>query len=171
MLRIAFLVLFGSLIAVGAPSFKTWRSATENELHEVIPERVQVERERIETEFRTASGITDGNHRFFAGVVMITAGYSAELKYSNFLITQVPIKIDRITLEPGTYVFGWKHRSDDVLQVSLYEAQSGKLLGMVDASRTNRIGKIESFYISPPGERSQIQIGRFAMRYELLTRK
>ena len=46
--------------------------------------------------------------------------------------------------------------------------QSGKLLGTAEAERTSRAGRIESFNIPPPGEKAQIQIGRFAMSYELL---
>jgi len=149
-------------------SAETWRAATETELHQVIPARAQVEKERIETEFRTASGITDGNRKFVAGVVLITAGYAAEGKYSNFVIAQAPIKIEALTLRPGTYVFGWKHSGDDALEVSFYEAQSGKLLGKVEAKRITRMGRIESFRISPPGEKAQIQIGRFAMLYKLV---
>ena len=99
---------------------------------------------------------------------MITAGYAAEGKYSNFVIAQVPMKIEALTLPPGTYVFGWKHQREDELLVSFYEAESGKLLGTVEARRTSRIGKIESFHISPPGDKAQIQIGRFAIPYKLI---
>jgi hypothetical protein len=164
-LKITFvLALVGGL----AHPAETWRPATVSELRQVIPARAQVDKERIETEFRTASGLTDGNGKFIAGVVLITAGYAAEGKYSNFVITQVPIKIEALTLEPGTYVFGWKHDSEDSLQVSFYQAESGKLLGVVEARRTSRAGRIESFHISPPGEKGQIQVGRFAMPYDLL---
>jgi hypothetical protein len=145
-----------------------WRSATETELKAVIPARAQVETERIETEFRTASGITNGEGKFVAGVVLITAGYAAEGKYSNYLITQVPIKVGKIVLRPGNYVFGWKHESDDALKVSFYQAESGKPLGEVEARRSSRKGRIESFRISPPAEGAQILIGRFGMPYELL---
>lgn len=144
-----------------------WRSATESELHDVIPARAPVEKERIETEFRTASAITDGAKHFVGGVVLITAGYAAEGKYSNFFLSQVPIKVGDLPLPAGTYVFGWKRNGDDALAVSFYEAASGKPLGIVSASRTSRVGKIESFHISPPGEKAAIQIGRFAMPYEL----
>lgn len=147
-----------------------WRSATEAELKDLIPERAQVENERIETEFRTASGITDGQKRFVAGVVMITAGYAAARKYSNFMIVQAPIRIESITLQPGEYVFGWTHHEEDALRVSFYQAKSGKLLGVAKAKRTGRTGRIESFHISPPLEKSQLQIGRFAMSYVLLGR-
>jgi len=147
---------------------EAWRAATPTELREIIPVRAQVETERIETEFRTASGITDGNKRFVAGVVLITAGYAAEGKYSNFVVAQVPIRIEALTLQPGSYLFGWKHAGEDALEVSFYEAESGKLLGTVNAKRISRLGRIESFYISPPHDGAQIQIGRFAMSYELL---
>src|SRR3954470_22604901 len=91
----------------------SWRAATENELREIIPPRAPVEKERIETEFRTASAITDGSGRFVAGVVLITAGYAAEGKYSNFFIAQVPIRIGDLSLKPGEYVFGWRKQGDD----------------------------------------------------------
>jgi hypothetical protein len=48
-----------------------------------------------------------------------------------------------------------------------YEAQSGKFLGAVDAQRNSKIGKIESFHLFPPGDKSIVQIGRFAFPYRL----
>jgi hypothetical protein len=168
MTRKLMVLVLAALVGELAHPAENWRPATPNELRRLIPARAQVEKERIETEFRTASGVTDGNGKFIAGVVLITAGYAAEGKYSNFLITQVPIKIDAaLLLVPGTYVFGWKHKGEDTLQVSFYEAQSGKLLGTVEARRNSRTGRIESFRISPPGEKADIRIGRFAMPYGL----
>ena len=87
------------LLVAGAVSFSNaaagWRIASEPELRKIIPARAPVIKENIETEFRTASGVTDGQGKFIAGVVMITAGYSAEGKYSHFFIAQVPVKIGR----------------------------------------------------------------------------
>jgi hypothetical protein len=143
-----------------------WRAAGESELRQVIPARAPVEKEHIETEFRTASGITDGHGKYVAGVVMITAGYSAEGKYSHFFLTQVPLKVGSLQLTPGDYVFGWKH-ADDALLVKFYNAETGKFLGDVTAARINRVGRIESFHIYPPREKPLIQIGRFGMPYEL----
>lgn len=163
-------VLLASLIAATRFEARTaaaWRQASESELKALIPARAPVEKERIETEFRTASGITDSAGKFVAGVVLITAGYAAEGKYSNFLIVQAPIKVGKISLHEGNYVFGWKRNGEDALDVNFYDSQSGKSLGMVQAIRTSRVGRIESFLISPPGEKSQIQIGRFAMKFRL----
>jgi len=143
-----------------------WRQASESELKALIPARAPVEKERIETEFRTASGITNGKGKYFAGVVLITAGYAAEGKYPNFLIVQSPVKIGEIALRPGEYVFGWRRKDDDSLEVKLYDAHSGQLLGSVEAKRMSRTGRIESFKISPP-EKALIEIGRFAMSYSL----
>lgn len=165
---ITLLSVLGLLCGRFGQCSETWRSATETELRRVIPERAQVENERIETEFRTASGITDGQNRFVAGVVLITAGYAAAGKYSEFLIVQAPIRLESITLQPGEYALGWTHKEEDALRVSLYQAKSGKLLGVANAKRTSRTGGIESLHLSPPRERSQIQIGRFALAYVLL---
>ena len=158
--------LFTSILILAATA-NTWRPATEAELRNLIPSRAPVEKERIETEFRTASGITNATGKFIAGVVLITAGYAAEGKYSNFLIVQGPLRIGKLPLSPGTYVFGWQRKGEDALEVKFYDAQSGKPLGTVQAERTSRVGRIESFHIYPPGEKAQIQIGRFAMSYEL----
>ena len=144
-----------------------WRQASESELKNLIPDRAPVEKERIETEFRTASGITNGNGKFIAGVVLITAGYAAEGKYSNFLIVQSAMKIGTIALPPGEYVFGWRRKDDDSLEVKLYDAHSGRFLGNAEAHRMSRVGRIESFKVSPPSEKSLIEIGRFAMGYSL----
>jgi len=164
-------VFLGLLLSHCLLSADTWRQATESELKQIIPARAQVETERIETEFRTASGITDGHGKFVAGVVLITAGYAAEGKYSNWLITQVPLKIGALMLQPGTYAFGWKHKNDDALEVSFYQAESGKFVGNVEARRSSRAGRIESFHISPPGDKAQIAIGRFSIPYELSARQ
>ena len=157
------------LLALVSASFgvAAWRQATETELKALIPARAPVEKERIETEFRTASGISNGKGKFIAGVVLITAGYAAEGKYSNFLIVQRDMKIGDIALKPGEYVFGWKKKDDNALEVKLYDAHSGQLLGTVEAHRLSRTGRIESFKISPPGDKSVIEIGRFGMNYTL----
>jgi len=73
-----------------------WHQASDTELRSVIPARAPVVQERIETEMRSASGITNGHGKYIAGVVLITAGYSAEGKYSHFFLTQVPLKVATI---------------------------------------------------------------------------
>lgn len=151
---------------------ENWRAATPDELKSVIPARAPVISERIETEFRTASGITDGNGHFIAGVVMITAGYSAEGKYSHYFLVQAPVRVGSVDLSPGDYVFGWT-RSQDALKVSFYQASTGKPIGEVDAERNLAITRVESFRIWPPRNsgsepHSVIQIGRFTFPYMLL---
>ncbi|AXC11344.1 hypothetical protein ACPOL_2008 [Acidisarcina polymorpha] len=156
-----------SLLPLGAQEKSGWREASPSELKTLIPARAPVEKERIETEFRTASGITDGSHRFIAGVVLITAGYSAEGKYSHFVIVQAPIKVGDIALSPGQYVFGWTHK-EDLLTVKFYEAATGKPLGSVDATLNPTIKSVASFRIWPPNEKSVMQIGRFTFPYQLV---
>lgn len=153
--------------AVENQKLSNWRPATEVELKDIIPARAPVGKEHIETEFRTASGITDGKGEYVAGVGLITAGYAAEGKYSNFFVTQIPLKIGNLVLRPGEYVFGWRRQGDNSLAVKFYEAASEKFVGSVKAQRTGRAGRIESFRILPPDERAAVQIGRFAMHYEL----
>jgi hypothetical protein len=167
----AALTLSLSLAILHAQPTESWRAATPDELKSIIPARAPVIAERIETEFRTASGITDGNGHFIAGVVMITAGYSAEGKYSHYFLVQAPIRVGTVDLASGDYVFGWT-RSQDALKVSFYQAATGKEVGQVDAVRNPAISRVESFRIWPPhgdaGEpRSVIQIGRFSFPYSL----
>lgn len=146
------------------PRDANWRSATDKELKELISARVPVENERIETEYRTASGITDGRGKFIAGILMITAGYAAEGKYSHFFLTQTPIRIGDLTLPRGEYVFGSQRVDDETLDVKFYLASNGKLLGTVKAKRGNRRGAIRSFLITPPDKGAfTIQIGRFVI--------
>ena len=116
----------------------------------MIPARAPVITERIETEFRTASGITDGQGHFIAGVVLITAGYSADGKYSHYFVSQVPLKVGDFLLPPGQYLIGWV-RGQDSLKVTFYQAQSGKPVGQVEATRNLSITRVESFRIWPPG--------------------
>ena len=57
---------------------------------------------------------------------MITAGYSAEGKYSHFFITQAPLKIGSRLLLPGEYVFGYQRKDYDTILVSFYGPQAVK---------------------------------------------
>ncbi len=144
-----------------------WKTATDAELRSVIPARAPVVQERIETELRSASGITDGHGKYIAGVVLITAGYSAEGKYSHFLLTQVPLRVgDHIQLPPGNYLIGYTH-GENGLVVHLYEAATGKLVGTVTAALIPGITRVEEIRIWPPEDRHIIQIGRFGFSYEI----
>ncbi len=161
------------LFTLAASAQSKWRPANEAELRTIIPARAPAISERIETEFRTASGITDGKGHFVAGVVMITAGYSAEGKYSHYFLTQVPVQIGDIALAPGDYLFGWTRAADmlgDTLKVNFYQASTGKPVGEVDAHRDLSTARVESFRIWGPGDKSVIQIGRFTFPYTLPSR-
>jgi len=145
-----------------------WRQATDAELAAQLPARAPVEKEHIETEMRTATGITDGKGRFIAGVVLITAGYSAEGKYSHYLLVQAPIRVDTVSLAPGEYALGFERdREGNGLKVHFNEASTGRLIGVVEAHEmAGKIG-VASLRIWPPGEKPLIQIGRFGVPYEL----
>ena len=127
-----------------------WRSTTEPELRKLIPARAPVIKENIETEFRTASGVTDGRGKFIAGVVMITAGYSAEGKYSHF------------------FIFGYQRINNEAIRVSFYRASSGQAIGTVEAHVNRKSSLVRSLLISPPVDgRATIQVGRFLFEYKL----
>ena len=122
-----------------------WRQASDAELASLLPARAQVEREHIETEMRTASGIVNSRGRYIAGVVLLTAGYSAEGKYSHYLIVQAPVRVGGIELRPGEYVFGWTRvKTGDALSVHFYAAATGRLVGSVEAVVTG-LGLSEFF--------------------------
>ncbi len=164
-LLLSCLLLSGVRVSPGQPSTETWRSATEAELKALLPARAPVEKERIETELRNASGITNGHGKFVAGVVLITAGYSAEGKYSHYFVTEVPLQVGDDTLPPGNYVLGWQH-GDAMLNVHFYEATTGKVRASVDAKVIPGTTRVESFKIWPQG-RSYIQIGRFGIPFRI----
>jgi hypothetical protein len=165
-LLIALLLLFVSSSFVAAQQKSTWRSATPAELQTALPARAQVEKERIETEIRTASGIIDPRGKIIAGVVLITAGYSADGKYSHYLMVESPITIGDISLSVGNYVLGWR-RDNDSLSVKFYDAETGAQRGTTEAHRLTNGARVESFRIWPPSDSSYIQIGRFAVPYVL----
>ena len=145
-----------------------WRAASEAELRKIIPARAPVIKENIETEFRTASGITDGRGKFIAGVVMITAGYSAEGKYSHFMTTQVALKVGDMDLQPGDYVFGYQRKNADTIDVAFYRAATGESLGSVEAHVNRKSSMVRPLLISPPvRDKGTIQVGRFVFEYRL----
>jgi hypothetical protein len=167
-------ILCGALsLLVALPAFaqkSAWRQATDAELASVLPSRAPVENEHIETEMRTASGIVDGHGHFIAGVVLLTAGYSVEGKYSHYLIVQAPVRIGGVELKPGRYVFGWTRSADgDSLNVHFNAAETGELVGTADAHRIAGSARVESLHIWPPGAMALIQIGRFGIPYKIGT--
>jgi hypothetical protein len=167
MMRTVYAALLLLLLSPMAPGEKeVWRQATDAELASLLPARAPVEKEHIETEMRTASGIVDTHGRYIAGVVLITAGYSADGKYSHYLVVQAPIRVGGIALKPGEYAFGYSH-AGELLRVHFNEAANGALVGTTDAHLLNGVKGITSLHIWPPGTRSVIQIGRFAIPYEL----
>jgi hypothetical protein len=157
-----------------------WRTATDAELKAVIPARAPVVTERIETEMRSASGITNGHGKFIAGVVLITAGYSAEGKYSHFFLTQVPLRLGSSTeLAAGEYVIGYEH-TDNGLLVHFFEAATGNPVGSVLATLIPGTTRVEQIRVWPPKppqragapgaldrDRAVIQIGRFGFSYQI----
>lgn len=159
-----FVALFCSSISNAQSS--SWRQATGSELASLLPARAPVIKEHIETEMPTASGIVDGRGRYIAGVVLITAGYSAEGKYSHYLVVQAPIKVGGVELKPGEYILGYTH-SGDVLNVHFNEAATGNLVGTTDAHIMAGRGPITNLHIWPPSSKAIVQIGRFAIPYEL----
>ena len=165
--------LFSALILLISCSFagaqKTaWRQATDAELASLLPARAPVEKEHIETEMRTASGIVNGKGHFIAGVVLLTAGYSADGKYSHYLVVQAPVKIGGVALKPGEYAFGWERaRTHDALNFHFNQAATGELVGSCEAHRIAGSSRVESLHIWPPGDKAIIQIGRFAIPYEI----
>jgi len=165
-LAIALLVIsLGSALQAQKGS---WRQATDAELASLLPARAPVEKEHIETEMRTASGIVNGHGRYIAGVVLLTAGYSADGKYSHYLVVQAPITIGGVVLKPGEYAFGWdRSKSGDALKVRFHIAATGVLVGTAEAHRIAGSTRVESLHIWPPGDKSLVQIGRFGLNYEI----
>jgi hypothetical protein len=149
----------------GAASKRDWRAATPAELEAVLPARAPVEKEHIETEMRSASGVIDSRGRVVAAVVLITAGYAANGKYYYYLLAQTPIRIgSNINLPPGNYAIGWTRATDGLL-VHVYEAETGVERGTITAHPLAQALTIVSIKIWPPAERSVIQIGRFVLPY------
>jgi hypothetical protein len=147
----------------------TWRTATDSELAALLPARAPVIKEHIETEMRTASGIVDSHGHYIAGVVLITAGYSADGKYSHYLVVQEPVRVGGVLLKPGEYVLGWvRDRDGDLLKVHFNEASTGDLVGNAEAHKMSERTTIESIHIWPPNEKSIVQFGRFAIPYEMV---
>lgn len=168
-IKFSFLLLLiatAFLPSLNAQPKPAWRAATSGELEAALPARAPVEKERIETEMRTASGIVNSNGKLIAGVVLITAGYSADGKYSHYFLAQVPIKIGEIALPAGAYVIGWQH-GDDGLVVRFYDAATGTERGKAVAQHLPSGSRVESFRLWPPAEHPWLQIGRFALSYTL----
>lgn len=160
-----------ALAWLGVPAMaqhNTWRQATDAQLAAVLPARAPVVGEYIETEMRTASGIVDERGRFIAGVVLLTAGYSADGKYSHYLVVQAPIAVGEIELRPGEYVLGWsRSQQGNMLSVHFNSAITGALQGTTEARRIQGSIPVVSLHIWPPNASCAIQIGRFEIPYKL----
>jgi hypothetical protein len=159
-----------TLICVVGSAQKTlsggeWRTATAAELSAVLPLRAPVVKERIETEMRSATGVIDARGHVIAAVVLITAGYAANGKYSHYLLAQTPMRLGKdLQLPAGAYVIGWT-RGEESLQVHIYDAATGVDRGSIEAPMLPRSVTVVPIRIWPPSERSIIQIGRFMIPY------
>ena len=157
--------LLPAVLGAQAKAKREWRTASPTELEALLPARAPVERERIETEMSSATGVIDSHGKMIAAVVLITAGYAANGKYSHYLLTQVPIRIgDDIKLQPGTYVIGWT-REQDGLRVHVYEAVTGVERGVSLARMMAQPTTVVPIKIWSPTDRSVIQSGRFQLPY------
>src|SRR5580692_2932623 len=170
MRRVCWILLWCS-VAFAATGQRTsgeqWRAATTAELEAVLPARASVEKEHIETEMRSATGIIDSRGKVIAAVVLITAGYAANGKYYYYLLAQSPIRIgENIELTPGAYAIGWTRATDGLL-VHIYEAETGVERGTITAHPLTQPLPIVSVKVWPPSERSVVQIGRFVLPYSL----
>jgi hypothetical protein len=165
-LLLALLAIFATHACFAQAKAVTWKQATKSELQTYLPVRAPVVKERIETEMPAASGIVSSNDQFIGGVVLITAGYSADGKYSHYFISQVPIQVGSLKLPAGQYILGYVRRGDE-LEVKFYEAMSGKFLGDVKARLDRTTHGVYAFKIWPPSQHPLIQIGRFVFPYRL----
>ncbi len=149
-------------------SAASWRAATPEELSKALPARAPVVSERIETEMRSASGVVDEGGQLIAGVVLITAGYSANGKYDDYLLVQTSIKVADTVLPPAGYLLGWTRSADNLL-VTISQAATGKALVQVPAKRNDALHRVEQLRIWP-APRGMIQLGRFSFEYALAGR-
>ncbi|WP_233580945.1 hypothetical protein [Acidipila sp. EB88] len=116
---------------------------------------------------RTANGLINAKHQVIAVVVLITAGYASDGKYSHYLLVQSPIELeDNLTLKPGAYAVGWR-RGENTLEVHFFDSLTGAERGSETARLDPAKGHVESFHIWPPADHKGIQIGRFYMHYTL----
>lgn len=162
-----FTVLLFVLMVSASVFAQDWRKMTEAELKKSVPERAPVIKEDIETELRTAAGVTDGKKEIF-GVVIITAGYEADGKYTHFLRTNSTLKVGELTLKPDDYIFGYQRIDAETLRVMFYHAKDGELVGALRAKSEAKKGAIYSFLIEPPtAKKGRIYIGRFNFEYSL----
>ena len=165
-MRILIVFLFLAAFSLSVMA-QDWRKMTDAELKGSVPEKAPVIKEQIETEFRTASGITNGKSNML-GVVIITAGYEADGKYTHFFRTGADVKLGDIDLTAGDYIFGYRRIDSDSLRVTFYHAKSGELVGELKASVERKKGGIYSFLITPPSVRAgKIYIGRFYFDYSI----
>jgi len=165
-MKILTILFITTVFALGAFA-QDWRRMTEEELKKTVPEKAPVIREEIETEFRTAAGITDGKGNIF-GVVIITAGYEADGKYTHFFKSDAAIKVGDLPLAKGEYIFGYQRIDAETLRVTFYKAKDGELIGATKAKVEKAKGAIYSFLIAPTaGKQGKIYIGRFSFEYVL----
>lgn len=142
-----------------------WKKMSEADLKKAVPEKAPVIKESIETEFRTAAGISDGKNSIF-GVVIITAGYEADGKYTHYFKTDKSLSVGGLPLAKGDYIFGYQRLDTDTLRVTFYKAKDGELVGATKAKVEKAKGPIYSFLITPPTSNAgKIYIGRFSVDY------
>ncbi len=165
-MRVPTIFLFLAAFSLGVMA-QDWRKMTDAELKGSVPAKAPVIKEQIETEFRTASGISNGKSNML-GVVIITAGYEADGKYTHFFRAGADVKLGDLDLAAGDYIFGYRRIDPDSLRVMFYQAKTGELVGELRASVERKKGGIYSFLIMPLSAKAgKIYIGRFFFDYSI----
>ena len=143
-----------------------WRQATDAELASLLPARAPVEKEHIETEMRTASGIVDQHgplHRRRGAAHCRLLGRRKVLALSD----RAGADADRWDLRSSPANMSWMDaRRGDALNVHFNKAATGAWWAPRRRTGLRVEPRGEPAHLAS-GRKALIQIGRFGIPYEL----
>jgi hypothetical protein len=103
------LVAIGSPLAVSAQSSQAPGLLNRTETAAILPEKVFYRGQSATVQGRNSAGIRVDGGKLALFAIVDTSGYSSAVQqtYQAYLLTEVSLKINDKTLQPGAYGFGF----------------------------------------------------------------
>jgi hypothetical protein len=103
------LAIFASPLSMTAQSSSTPGLLNRTEAAAILPDKVFYRGQSATVQGRNSAGLRFDGGKLFLAAIVDTSGYSSAVQqtYQAYLITEVPLKINDKTLQPGSYGFGF----------------------------------------------------------------
>jgi hypothetical protein len=166
MFRISAILLAVALVLPLACAAQDAKVLGADNLSKILPASVFVDGENVPTQKRNAGAVTFGEKKYFIASLVDTSGYSSQYqeKYIGTLITQVPVKLGSLELQPGQYGFG-KIKSGENESLAIYDV-GGNKIGEVATTKDDKMKPVRPLQIVADAAGAKLYLGPSMVKIE-----